>query len=625
METLRRLEREDDFVEYYLYPDLSGNAKNIEDILDQINIKIHEYTKEYIWHKDYFSLTAYKTNEDNVLGNIFHGVKKTNMPFLHGITHFGENIQDEWFVVSIMLELTRCFDNLVGKVSDSDGEFILIECADRLPKWIDSKFEGKVFLFNGHIRIVVGDNDSANTDSLDELIYKVRNNSNIFCIPNLAFECIQRRISQFPDNVRSNQHIATVFVPSQVAYILKECPEFISYATLAFCNRSPEDEKCLCAMRHFPPENRVYINVKFTKCLYAMLMCNDYRGDERTGWNLPVNHNLEYKAHDLGMKLACGFEILASMNKSKNDLDIHNNWNTFMEKLKEQKYFGNEMENTKDYLLLLEKAQTFYKQSCYTIKTNMVTRRISELLKNIDFDKNEFSASMKMLPKEDDDNWLTIDSKDLDDMLKKCFDLESNEGYSKSTKSLPYMISDFLEHKNDYKGVDIKLPSSQKQFVNNHNKIIQGQENIDFHPNEFKNAMQNLLDIVIPEDDWDSNSDMDDYDTDEELEKSFNKMDSGINKSDFEYYFKEMDKELAETTIGASFDKVKDDKDDFDDIENFQPVDINTNTVKNMVESYKAQMGNSGPASTLLNTLGVDFSEIEDLKDNKITFKNTTV
>lgn len=50
-------------------------------------------------------------------------------------TCFGDNIEDEWYIVHIILELTKQFTDIVVQVKDSDGDFVLIESADYLPKW----------------------------------------------------------------------------------------------------------------------------------------------------------------------------------------------------------------------------------------------------------------------------------------------------------------------------------------------------------------------------------------------------------------------------------------------------------------------------------------------------------
>lgn len=54
---------------------------------------------------------------------------------LYGITHFGDNIEDEWFVVFLLFQITKEVDGLIVRVVDADGEFLLIESADYLPNW----------------------------------------------------------------------------------------------------------------------------------------------------------------------------------------------------------------------------------------------------------------------------------------------------------------------------------------------------------------------------------------------------------------------------------------------------------------------------------------------------------
>ncbi|XP_039300568.1 protein ecdysoneless-like, partial [Nilaparvata lugens] len=76
--------------------------------------------------------------------------------------------------------------------------------------------------------------------------------------------------------------------------------------------------------------------------------------------------------------------------------------------------------------------------------------------------------------------------------------------------------------------------------------------------------------------------------------------------TELKQYMDQMDRELSSTTLGQSFEKKvgkaakKGMEDSFSDIESFEPVDIDMNALKNILESYQAEMGGSGPASTLL-------------------------
>lgn len=53
----------------------------------------------------------------------------------YGLQHFDDNIQDEWFVVALLFELSKQIDGVIIRVIDTDGEFMLIEAADHIPDW----------------------------------------------------------------------------------------------------------------------------------------------------------------------------------------------------------------------------------------------------------------------------------------------------------------------------------------------------------------------------------------------------------------------------------------------------------------------------------------------------------
>lgn len=54
---------------------------------------------------------------------------------LVSVTCFGDNIEDEWFIVYILLEITKKHNDLIIQIEDNDGHFLLIEAADYLPSW----------------------------------------------------------------------------------------------------------------------------------------------------------------------------------------------------------------------------------------------------------------------------------------------------------------------------------------------------------------------------------------------------------------------------------------------------------------------------------------------------------
>lgn len=62
---------------------------------------------------------------------------EAGLSFLRGRTNYGDSIEDEWLVVYIMLELSKQFSNAWIRITDSDGEFLLIEAANVLPSWLN--------------------------------------------------------------------------------------------------------------------------------------------------------------------------------------------------------------------------------------------------------------------------------------------------------------------------------------------------------------------------------------------------------------------------------------------------------------------------------------------------------
>lgn len=50
-------------------------------------------------------------------------------------TCFGDNLEDEWFIVHVVLEISKLYKNVIIQVKDNDGDFLLIEAANYLQSW----------------------------------------------------------------------------------------------------------------------------------------------------------------------------------------------------------------------------------------------------------------------------------------------------------------------------------------------------------------------------------------------------------------------------------------------------------------------------------------------------------
>lgn len=145
--------RAEDFIEYFLFPSGCSSSDNgsvhspnentanvLEQCVSQCTAIAAEFCANYIWHKDGFKLAARFGNasllhESAADATVADNAPVPMPPHLHGITYFDDNIQDEWFVLALLFELTRRIDGLIVRAFDADGEFVLIEAADKLPAW----------------------------------------------------------------------------------------------------------------------------------------------------------------------------------------------------------------------------------------------------------------------------------------------------------------------------------------------------------------------------------------------------------------------------------------------------------------------------------------------------------
>ena len=64
-------------------------------------------------------------------------IRREGRSLLRGRTNYGDSIEDEWLIVYVLRELSKKFHEIWIRVFDADGEFLLIEAANSLPRWLD--------------------------------------------------------------------------------------------------------------------------------------------------------------------------------------------------------------------------------------------------------------------------------------------------------------------------------------------------------------------------------------------------------------------------------------------------------------------------------------------------------
>ncbi|XP_030840023.1 protein ecdysoneless homolog [Strongylocentrotus purpuratus] len=676
--------------EYDLYTNISFEGKNDEEIksclldyLDSCMANISPFLVDYIWQRDSFHLTPVIP------------VAPDSLPRLHGVTDFGDNIDDEWFLVFLLYQLTAAMPELVASVHDSDGEFLLIEAAYHLPKWMEPETSiNRVFIYNGELHIIPKPGSPAElaflpagVPSISHAVEVVRKHSQKTLAKPSIREAVRARVNEFPAKVQSNFHHTHCLMPAKLAAILKHQPGLISPAVEAFYQRDPIDLKACRIMKRFAPENLVTSQVKFTRCLYAQLVQQPFQPDRRSGWKLPSPTSSKFKSADLGMKLAHGFEILCSrchgnrkdadppdiITSEPEDLATGARWEKFLQSLTEKGFFRGELEGSKLYNKLIKSAKQFYAS---IVTGNEQTsqswlgepgHQIMKLLETVHCDITQLKNEEKNLPKPDSDRWMELDLEELDDMIAKAAGkAPRSAAVSNKSKAARGQKSGGQTDEMDFDPG--KVTESLKSFVDAVSGLKGaefpagggGMEDVAFNPEEFEQAMRNILalDFRAPNtaDDSDSDSDLmrdkdyqsgDDTDDDDEYHdaESGGSGDGGCHGDDegIRELMEQMDRELARTEVGKSFEREGQAKDDLathptmeqpnhengmdthgpshsttgrdnhqelrddgeEEDDEYRPVEVDVNLLKNILESYSSQQGLAGPASNILYSMGV--------------------
>lgn len=287
-----------DKVEYKIF-----NIQKKIDILLFENYSNHlkEFTKGYIWNKEEINL---KLNED---GNIT------------GSTKYGENIEDEWYIVSAFYSLTKSFEDLIVQIYDIDGEFLLIEAANKIPEWLTPEnSSNRVFIHQGHLHIIpkipqnpseigiIPFRDLSIEDSINIFKNKVDTKAS-----NDINACILLRMKEKPF------HHMKCYLPKKIANLLKKDKRWISKSFHSFYYRTPDDLNFCLKMSEFKGnEGYVMTRVCMTRFQYAILRNQEFKFPKCFS-KLPPTFHKDYDAYVMGFKIACGFEIHYQQNKNE--------------------------------------------------------------------------------------------------------------------------------------------------------------------------------------------------------------------------------------------------------------------------------------------------------------------
>ncbi|KAM8738233.1 protein ecdysoneless homolog isoform 1-T2 [Acanthopagrus schlegelii] len=653
MDALQRRVILEDMVQYKLFL-VQSNSQQTEEhlpqLVDEILAKVAPFLIQYIWQHQPFNLK-------------YHPEKGDVPAHIGGQTQFGDNVEDEWFIVYLLQQITEAFPQLAARVEDNDGEFLLIEAADYLPKWLNpDTSENRVFFYKGELHILPCPSKSSPVGISKDVVPRVAQALALLSTHPAACQAspkissaMMKRLAGYPEKIKTNLHHAHCFIPAGIATVLAQRPDLVAPAVSAFYLRDPVDLQACRSFKTFPPDTLVLTSVTFTRCLYAQLQQQQFIPDRRSSFTLPPRSHPQYKAHELGMKLAHGFEILCSkcrLPSSEPDAPVSCNpqWKDFMDSLKRNGYFREELEGSAGYKELTRFAEHFFKQSVAPKSSSSSPgEEVLQLLHSCNpLNLEELKRQEAELPQEDSDSWLDITAQDLERMLqersggragvgsqksgstKQTQRVEGAEERGKETQgdkeeeeggyslvAVSRGMKDFLSAMSSHEGAELPWSSSAQPF--------------SFDPDSMASALDRILGSKEEELDSDDLEDDEEEDEEEEEGEEEQEEENGLsgqaemNETEtldgLRKYMDQMDQELMSTNIGQSFSLTSRNKAGLvngsppasttdglpteETEEEIQPLDIDLNLVTNLLESLSSQAGLAGPASNLLQSLGI--------------------
>jgi len=489
-------------------------------------------------------------------------------------------------VIWLLKQLTARFD-VVAKVWDEDGDIVLIEAAHIIPAWLGpDNSDNRLLIYQGNFVLI------PQPESPSEMLHfptgAVTLHQALNAIPHVdpvkgesrrINEAVQERFSKFPTR---GLHEIRCKLPIPLIHALHSKPNLISSLLSLYFYADNREKQQVIKQHALPWDDLIKTNVVLTRCQYAQI----YSQKELTckAWPHVHSNHADYLDLQLGLKITLGAELALSIAKGSGQ--DGGGFTKYLKKLEKYGYFNGNIEGSKGYKELYEKAELFHLASNQQTDGSiwLDNSRALDKLVNEEYDgemycsrdvkESEVDSWMDVMPPEIEKWFLEGRGAELpphDDLpphLKPQVDEILNPKAEKSSKSKPHdplshmneKLQGFVENISSYEGAEIP-------------------DDIEFNVDDFMSVLTTLKDKLAEK--AESESD----DTSSLCTESEEEMDE---------YMEEMEAELKKTTLSDGFEKSE-----------AGEVDIDLNLVSNILQSCSSHSGMSGPASNILSSLGV--------------------
>ena len=535
---------------------------------------------------------------------------------MHGVTEFGDAVEDEWLIVYILRRLTQSHHSVWARVFDTDGEFLLVEAANVLPKWLSPEIDhNRVWIHLGKLYIVphnAGTETAPRDLSLSKALKFIKTCQDDLVYSGLLESEAFYRLEKYPNQIKEATHHSLVTIPRTLAYILHALPKSVAPAVEAFYLRDDLQLKPILSSSApliFPPEDLVTVSVHFSKVLFAQLRSQRFEAPPR--WERVISRlrsgasdagagDVVVQRVEMGMKLTCGFEILAA-----------------------------NAENSK----------------------NRTARELAILIEDMKEDGDDIlpsDAVIKSWPGSnlnDSEAWLDIDFEDFERELegrRSGTNKSGKKGFgdSQTQDNLRKIVTRFEAFLNDDKAGLDGAELDEMDFDDEDDDDVMSSSNLDvdsdgedrevsFDEQEFSNMMREMMGMPSTATETTGikstgnkgqskqieqyNAQSADDKEDAEIQELASQMEAELN----EHGALKLDPPTQSKRLqskGKSRAKSEEDQEEAEEGSD-QEVDVDYNLAKNLLESFKSQGGMAGPTGNILGMMGINLPRDEDESD----------
>ncbi|KAG9250153.1 SGT1 domain-containing protein [Emericellopsis atlantica] len=590
----------EDTVQYLLFmiddrADARSSLVKLEALRKEALSLCQDLATDYIWQRDQFNLEL--KNENGLI-------------YLEGQVQYGDAVEDEWLVVYLLRRLTAENPDLWVRIYDTDGEFLLVEAANVLPKWLSPENDqNRVWLHDEKLLLIPCRDDTNQKLALSEAVRFIKDKSSELVHSTFVEAEAFYRLEKYPGQIQDSLHHSLVTIPRRLAYIVHASPRSVAPAVEAFYLRDAINLKPILSTTStltFPPEDLVTVSVRFSKVLYAQLRSQRFETPSRWQYLLPsLDEGVEKVATDertrrleTGMKLTCGYEILAA------------------------------------------KAET---------SKSRVVREIAIMIEDMKEDGDGILPSDKDIeswpetPRNDQETWLDINYEDFEHELsgrtrrKDTQNEDKGFGDPNAKDNLRKIVSRFEAFLNDETAGPDGAEMDEMDYDDDEDELASEDEDSDeedkevsFDEEEFSRLMREMMGFPPTSGTTTTRKHVDTQDTaspraaetgktgaQEEEEagdedddvKEIRKITSQLEAELQGHGALHLDPPMKRSNITDSRGQgeVADAQEDSE-----EEVDVDYNLAKNILESFKSQGGMAGPTGNLLGMMGINLPRDED-------------